>query len=65
MSVERIKGKIAFNCDGRNCAMGLETDTSDFATAKEQLEDEGWLTEQHKGEYRHYCSNKCSLSDRK
>lgn len=49
MSTERIKGKVAFICDGNKCPEGIETDCGDFHEALERAKSEGWLIEMRKG----------------
>jgi len=58
MSIERIKGCIAFVCD--NCDEGLETEERDFAAAREATAAEGWIVRRLRGEWKHFCSAACA-----
>lgn len=55
MSVDRIKGKVAFLCDLRGCDNGLETDTGDFHEAAAEAKQEGWQFRNREGEWKHFC----------
>jgi len=55
MSVERLKGKVAFLCDLKGCENGLETDTGDFYAAKDKAREEGWVYRFRDGEWLHFC----------
>ena len=55
MSIERIKGAIAFHCDTQGCDDGLETGEDDFLEAKDAAKHEGWLFRNRDGEWKHYC----------
>ena len=58
MSIERIKGCIAFVCD--NCDDGLETGTSDFHAACAVAREEGWHVRKIDGEWNHFCCAACA-----
>lgn len=62
MSIDRIKGQIAFICD--NCDEGLETEQSDFGTAREVLRDEGWIARKRGDQWEHFCSAACAEAGR-
>jgi hypothetical protein len=51
--MDRQGGKFVFECDG--CTEVLETNTGNFATAKELLDAECWRARRVKDEYEHYC----------
>lgn len=63
MSTDRIKGKIAFLCDGADCSEGLETDHAEFAEALEQAKEEGWLVRKRGETWMHFCSSGCEGAD--
>jgi hypothetical protein len=58
MSIERIKGCIAFVCD--SCDEGFETEERDFAAAREAMAAEGWIVRRQGGEWKHFCSVACA-----
>lgn len=54
--LDRIHGLIVFECDGPSCHEVLETETRDFAEAKELLDEEGWKTRcQNDNIWLHVC----------
>lgn len=56
--MERQKGKFVVECDGAGCSEVLETDTGDFGTAREQMQEEAWKFRKVGSDWKHYCS-KC------
>lgn len=55
MTLERIKGEIVFECDGKKCHEFLETNTDDFGEALGELETAGWLTRRYANAWVHVC----------
>jgi hypothetical protein len=55
MTIDRIKGKVAFLCDLDGCGEGLETGEGEFARAMGAAREEGWLTRQRNGQWKHFC----------
>lgn len=49
----RQNGKFVVECN--TCDEVLETNTGDFATAKELLDTERWSAHKVKDEWEHYC----------
>lgn len=62
MTIDGIKGKLAFICN--NCDEGLETEQSDFAAARQAMQDEGWITRKRGDEWEHFCSAACAEAGR-
>lgn len=58
MTIERIKGCIAFICD--NCDEGLETEEESFAAAREAMAGEGWIIRKRGDEWAHFCGAACA-----
>jgi hypothetical protein len=57
MSIDRVKGKIAFTCD--DCGDGYETGSSDFYEALDEAKSEGWaaVKDNDTGEWKHFCKD--------
>jgi hypothetical protein len=60
MSSERIKGKIAFTCDGIHCHEAIETEHHDFGIALASIKDDGWIVKRIGAAYQHFCSKVCA-----
>lgn len=60
MSIERIKGFVAFVCD--HCDDGFESTTRNFNDALEELRHEGWRIRRIGVEWHHFCSLHCEQS---
>jgi hypothetical protein len=54
MSIDRIKGKVAFFCDTGGCLASLETEHGDFAAARGEAKEAGW-TFRLRAIWKHYC----------
>lgn len=63
MTIERIKGAVAFTCDLQGCHEGLETGERDFADANAQAKAEGWVFAQRHGDWKHFCSAEHERAD--
>lgn len=59
--LERIHGDINFECD--TCPEVLDTETSDFDSARDLLRREGWTISKVGTEWIHACPN-CSATRR-
>ena len=59
MSIERIKGNVAFFCDRNSCTESIDTETRDFAEAKDMAKEEGWVFAKRGENWKHFCSAKC------
>lgn len=58
MTVQRVKGKVAFSCD--SCPASYEPgDGDDFKAAWEEAKAEGWSAFSARGEFHHLCKT-CS-----
>jgi len=58
MTLQRIKGSIAFSCDKCSESFEPEEPTADARAAWQQAADEGWIVRWPKpGEPRHLCPN--------
>lgn len=55
MTIDRIKGRIAYLCDLPGCHEGLETETRYFAEAREAAKEEGWVTRKRDDTWENYC----------
>jgi len=55
MTAERIKGKVALQCDLKGCHDGLETSSGDFTTALNEARQEGWVTRKRDDGWKHFC----------
>lgn len=61
MTIDRIKGFIAFTCDGKDCHEGIETGEKDFGTARVMMRSEGWIARKNTSdEWEHFCSPECA-----
>jgi hypothetical protein len=63
MSVDRVKGNVAFFCDAPGCIKSLDTDTADFTEARECAKAEGWIIVKVPGDFHHYCSAECQKKE--
>lgn len=55
MTIERIKGCVAYSCDLPGCHEGLETDRRDFGEARDLAKEEGWVTRPRDDIWKNYC----------
>lgn len=55
MTIDRIKGAIAFICDLEDCGDGIETGCKDFMEAKQHAKDEDWQFRNRDGVWKHFC----------
>lgn len=56
MSLDRIKGAVAFFCDCGGCETGIETGEREFTAAVQHARDAGWeFRRREGGEWKHYC----------
>jgi hypothetical protein len=55
--MDRQKGKFVAECNV--CGDVLETNTGDFATARECLDAERWKARKIKDDWEHYCPGCC------
>lgn len=55
MTLIRDHGKIIFECD--SCTANLETDSSNFDIALEELWRHNWRSYRRNGTYEHRCSD--------
>lgn len=55
MTTERIKGKLAYTCDLRGCHEALETEETDFALARVEAKEAGWLTRKRDDGWKNFC----------
>jgi hypothetical protein len=55
--LDRIHGKIVWECDGPKCHESIETETNDFNTARDMLAEADWETRQVGNEWQHVCSD--------
>lgn len=55
----KIHGKIVFECD--SCGDALDTETAEFAEAKDKLDAEGWKTFKTANDWSHKCPD-CAMS---
>lgn len=53
--LDRIHGLIVFECDGKSCHEALETETSDFPTARNMLDEQDWECRFVNGQWHHVC----------
>lgn len=60
MSLERIKGKVAFECDGPGCHEGIETGEGDLSEAVQEAKREGWRILKRGNTFKHFCSVECA-----
>jgi hypothetical protein len=51
--LDRQKGNVVFQCD--ECGAVLDTNTSDFASARNLLKRERWVTEKDGDVWEHFC----------
>lgn len=55
MSIDRIKGNVAFFCDLNGCTESIETSTGDFSAANAEAKEEGWCVRKHDDEWKNFC----------
>lgn len=53
MTLSRDRGLIVFECD--ECGDTEETETRDFAEAREHIRAEGWTTQRSGDDWLHVC----------
>lgn len=63
MTVERIKGNVAFTCDLEGCDEAIETGTGDFRTALDEATEDGWRFLTREGAFKHFCRVKHAEMD--
>jgi hypothetical protein len=58
MTITHDHGDIVFQCDGKDCRETLETNTSNFESARNVLRRRGWKPSKDSatGEWRHQCA---------
>lgn len=54
MTTHRIRGRVAFSCDG--CPETHESETDVFRDALEEARAAGFVVAEVRGEYHHYCA---------
>ncbi len=58
MSIDRIKGAVAFFCDLGGCDNSIETGESQFGDAILAAKDEGWKIRNRDGIWKHFCCDR-------
>lgn len=56
MTIERIKGCVAFHCDLKGCDDSIETATGDFSEARDEAKEAGWQFRKRDDVWKHFCS---------
>lgn len=64
MSIDRIKGSVAFFCDLPGCEEGIETGERDFIEAKDHAKAEGWQFRKRDPEgWKQFCCDGHAVMD--
>lgn len=54
--LDRQKGKYVVECDGPGCSEVLDTEMSDFGSAREVMREQDWKSvKRTDGEWAHFC----------